>query len=180
MKKISLLLLLPLAMLFSCAPEAKKALPSIPAGSYTAILNPETSTLTKDDSTEPISVNLKSEENKNVTYSLELGNPFYLHASEPEFVLVGNAYIKSISTYKVDRLIVDFFGKKGTFFDVYASNDGSGNKIDYHESTVKPYDEEGGGKVYEYPIDSTGWMIKNGTTDRKPAFYSITIVFTVE
>ena len=179
MKKL-LLFIIPMMLMASCAPEAKGTLPTIPAGSYTAILNPETSTLTKDDSTKPISVNLKSEENKDATYSLELGAPFYLHASEPEFVLVGDAYIKSVSTYKVDRLIVDFFGKKGTFFDVYASNDGSGNKIDYHESTVKPYDEEDGGKVYEYPIDSNGWMIKNGTTDRKPAFYSITIVFTVE
>ena len=173
-----LLCLLPALLLVACQPEPAKPLPGPDPETVTVTLLPTNSGLVNDDSTSVISVSLDIKEHEE-KYQLDFSSGCYLHSSHPEFVIKSGSYFKSVSNYHVDRLIVDFFGGKGTFFDVYASNDGSGEKVMYHSSEITPIDKDGGGVVYEYPIDSSGWMIKNNTTDNKAAFYSVTIVFSL-
>ena len=177
MKK--LFLLLPVILLaVSCKPEANDFLPAIPEGSLKASLNSSNSGLTKDESTSELQVALVVADSTQ-TYSVKIGVPCYIHTSFPEIVMKSGAYFKSVSEYRVDRLIVDFFGSKGVFFDVYANKEGTGATVGYYKSTVTSSDVEGGGMVYEYPINSTGWIIKNNTENNKPGFYSVTVVFSV-
>lgn len=173
------LIILPLTLLlFGCKPDPSPALPPVEPETLQAVLNPTTSTLTSEDSKTAIPVNL-SVSGKSETYGVEIGAPCYLHSKHPEIVMKAGGYFKSISTYHVDRLIVDFYGAQLGYFDVFATNDGSGNPVQYHNSSVAPIDPNGGGVVYEYPIDSNGWMIKNTTENNKPGFYSVTIIFSL-
>ena len=144
---------------------------------YTATLTKGNCGLTTDDSTEEIVATIKSKQDSEVDYSVKIGAPCYLSDKYNEFIMKQGGYIKSNSNYHVDRLIIDFFGKKGTNYDVYANVDGTGEKIAYHESSIQPEDPNDGGIVYEYPINGTEWCISNSTV-YKPAFYSITIVFS--
>lgn len=182
MKKL-LFALLPLVLSVSCAPEPEKPLPPAPENVYTAVLNPSVSTLTHDDSTENITLNLESQEDSEVTYSLMIGAPCYIHNSFDEILIKGDGFFKSVSTYHVDRLIIDCYGGQVGIFDVYPNVEGTGSKVEYHESAVQPIDPQGGGQVFEYPINSNGWLIKrtSGLLDKqKPGIYSVTVVFEIE
>jgi len=179
MKK--LLVLIPfLLVAAACGSKPKEPLSPTEA-SYNAKLTPELSTLTSDDSTEKVSVSIASNEDANVKYDMEIGNPCYLKTLSnglKEIIVKPGAYIKSVSEYKVDRIIVDFFAGKGVNFGVYASADGSGDALEYHESSIAPVYPEDNGVVYEYAINGNAWCLKNNTEFNKPAFYSITVVFS--
>lgn len=182
MKK--LLILIPLLLLSACAKEPEENLPPIGQNTYQVKIDPASSGLSTTESSENISVNLTSKEDQNVSYQVEFGATCYLNDCHnyPEFLIKLDGYIKSVSTYTVDRLIIDFFGSKGTIFDVYSNSVGTGEPVTYHTSTISPVDPSDGGMVYEYPINANGWMIKrsSGLVDKqKPAFYSITVVFKV-
>ena len=179
MKKI--LFVLPLVMLLgACAKEAQSQLPSVEEKSYTAKLDPNNSTLTTDDSSAAIQVEIASNEDSEVKYKFEIGAPCYLKTLSnnlQEIIIKQNAYIKSVSEYKVDRIIVDFFNGKGVNFNVYANKDGTGDPLEYHESSVAPVYPEDSGKVYEYAINGNEWSLTN-TTNYKPAIYSLSVVFS--
>lgn len=198
MKKLLLLFIFPL-MLVGCAKEPAETLSSLPIDingqssssqsseqessnngpAYHYVkLTPENSGLTNDDSTEIIPLTLDSSVDNSVKYELAITNPCYLHAKFHEFVVKPGACIFSMSEYTVDRLIIDFYGEKGVFFDVYDNNEGKGAALEYHSSTYEPEDSDGG-MVYEYSIQSSGWCIKNNTEFNKPGFYSITVIFLV-
>ena len=174
MKK--LLLLLPVAlMLFGCRQEASEYLPDIPSDALQAKLTKANSGLTTDDSTEELTANLTA---GSATYSVKIGAPCYAHSRFDEFVIKQGGYVKSASTYHVDRLIVDFYSTKGVNFEVFNNAEGTGEKLTEWKSKVETVDSTDGGLVYEYKIESTGWMIKN-TSSYKPGFYSVTVVFTL-
>ena len=195
MKKI--LFVLPLVMLLgACAKEAGSQLSSLSipdsysgepsegeVRTYTAKLTPDNSGLEKDgdgnplDSTAPINLSLPSTQDANVKYDLILGDPCYLSTKAHEFIMKPGSYIKSVSTYKVDRIIVDFFGNKGVNFGVYANSDGSGEALESHVSTIPAEDPDDGGLVYEYEINGNAWYMKNITEYNKPGIYSVTVVF---
>ncbi len=179
MKK--LLLVLPLTMLLgACAKPAQSQLPSVEEKSYTAKLDADNSTLTADDSSAAIQVDIPSVEDNTVTYKFEIGAPCYLKTLSnglKEIIVKQNAYIKSVSEYKVDRIIVDFFNGKGVNFNVYANKDGTGEPLQYHESSVQPVYPEDSGMVYEYAINGNEWSLTN-TTNYKPAIYSLSVVFS--
>ena len=180
MKKI--LLLIPLLLLGSCAKDPGGKLEPPDNDSYSVTINPTSSGLTTTDSTENVSVSLPSDKDSSITYSVEFGKPCYINSDHPEIMVKLDGYIKSLSTYIVDRLIIDFFGTKGTIFDVFANDSGTGTPVEYHSSSVTSIDPNGGGMVYEYPINSSGWLIKrtSGLVDKqKPGFYSITVIFKV-
>lgn len=139
-------------------------------------LDKENCGLSSDDSTSAIQLSLSSLIDSSVTYELEIGVPCYLHSKFHEFVMKPGSYIKSLSQYTVDRLIIDFYGAKGTNFEVYSTADGTGSAIEYHESYNEPEDSDGGA-VYEYPINGTEWSIRNNTDVYKPGIYSVIVVF---
>ena len=111
-------------------------------------------------------------------YDLILGNPCYLSTKAHEFIMKPGSYIKSVSTYTVDRIIVDFFGSKGVNFGVYADSTGEGTALEPHESDITPEDPNDGGMVYEYSINGNAWYMKNITANNKPGIYSVTVVFS--
>ena len=177
----------------ACAKEPQSALPDLSSfttvnsdGSeelvvfYESKLTPNNSSLTKDDSDVVKYVVLQGE-GDNPGYAFEIGNPCYLKdlsSGLQEIVVKPGAYICSNSEYQVNRLIIDFYGGKGTNFNVYNNKEGKGNPLPYHESGVLPQDPNDGGMVYEYAIDGKEWIIKNETEFNKPAFYSITVIFS--
>lgn len=181
MKK--LLILLPLLFVAAaCGKEPVAPLSSIDSDSpevtyYNAKLTSENSLITSEDTTENYQVNIASNEDTTVTYSMEIGAPCRLSSKAHEFIMERGSYVKSISEYKVDRLIVDFWGGKGVNFGVYANADGTGEALEYHESNVTPEDQSDGGVVYEYAINGTAWCLKNITEFNKPGIYSLTVVF---
>lgn len=182
MKKI-LFAVLPMLLAVGCAPEPGAQLPPTPDDSYTAVLNTVSSTLTHEDSVENITVNLASSKSSEVTYSVMIGAPCYIHNTYDEILIKGDGFFKSVSSYHVDRLIIDCYGGQVGIIDVYSNVEGTGTPVAYHESSVAPADPDGGGKVFEYPIDSTGWLVKrtSGLADKqKPGIYSVTIVFEIE
>ena len=160
-----------------CAKEPAEVLSSISETYYQVKLTPENCGLTNDDSSAAKTVTLNPDSSSSIEYSLEIGAPCYLHKTFHEFVMKPGAYIKSIdSQYVVDRLIIDFYGAKGTNFAVYSNSEGAGTALEYHESTIEPEDSSDG-IVYEYAINGNEWCIKNDTEFNKPAFYSIIVVF---
>lgn len=194
MKKI--LFVLPLVLLLgACAKEPGSQLSSLSipdsysdsasegeVRTYTAKLTPEETKLEMVDgqpvdSNAPIDITLKADQDKNVTYDLILGSPCYLSTKAHEFIMKPGSYIKSVSTYKVDRIIVDFFGNKGVNFGVYANSDGSGEALESHVSTIPAEDPDDGGLVYEYEINGNAWYMKNITEYNKPGIYSVTVIF---
>ena len=133
--------------------------------------------LTSDDSTEAFETSLDIE-GKTEKYTFEIGPNCYNHAEYDEFLIKPNGYIKSKSSYRVDRLVIDYFSKKGVNFEVL---DASNNTVAYHESSVTTEypGENDFGAVIEYPINGTSWTIQNTTEYNKPAFYSITVIFVM-
>ncbi len=184
MKKI-LLLTIPVLALMGCAKEAGGKLPEPPEGSYTAVLEASVTTLTSEDSTEPIRVSLISEENSDVKYEVEIGAPVYVKTvststgeSYQEMVVKNGAYFKSISTYKVSKIACDIFEGKGINYEVHNTADGSGEALERHESSLTSTYAEDSGAVYEYEINSNAWSVTN-TSNYKPTFYSVIIYFEI-
>ena len=118
MKK--LFLLIPLILVaVGCAPEPEKELDPIDTSNsevtyYTAKLTPENSLVTADDTTANYTVHIPSVEDPSTVYDIEIGAPMYLSTKAHEFIMKPGSYLKSVSTFTVDRIIVDFFGSKGT------------------------------------------------------------------
>ena len=174
MKK--LLFALPfLALLGACA-EPEEPLPAPSVESKSVKLTKANCGLTNDDSTEAFETSLDIE-GKEEKYVFEIGPNCYAHKTYQEFLIKKNGYIKSKSTYKVDRLVIDYFSGKGVNFEVL---DATGTAVSSHESTVATEfpGEDDKGAVLEYPINGNSWTIQN-TTDYKPAFYSVTVVFSI-
>ena len=174
MKK--LFILLPLLFLVGCAPEAKPALPELDEH-YTATLTADLSTLTADDSTAVINVTVPSKEDSTVTYAFEIGYPCYIKTTpggKHEIILKDNAYIKSISEYKVERLVIDFYNGQGENHAVHAPMDSTA-KVEPHESTITPTEPKDNGVVHEYEINQTSWKVDR--VDRKPGLYYISVLF---
>ena len=184
MKKLFLFTLLPLVMAVSCAPEAKKPLPPVGENTYTVVLDATSSTLTTDDSTSLIEVELHAKEDDSVTYKVEIGAPCYLKTvtdgvnNYTEIIMKEGSFFRSKSDYKVDRLIVDMYNGQGINYEVYNNVAGTGTKLDEHESTVTPVYAADDGAVYEYEVDSTEWSVRR--IARKPGIYSVTIVFELD
>lgn len=179
------LILLPLILLATgCAKEPAIELPSISSNYsesiYSVKLTADNCGLPSDysESTEIVKPEIETEEDKNVKYTFEMGVPCYLTTKAHEFIVGVGSYVKSSSEYKVDRIIVDFFGKKGIHFGVYSNSDGSGEALEYHQSSIPPEDPSDGGIVYEYSVNSTSWCLKNVTEFNKPGIYSITVIFS--
>ena len=181
MKKTFLLSILPLILITGCANEPEDELPP-PEAAYHAKLTADNSTLTLDDSTAPIIVDIPSEEDPNIKYSFEIGNPCYINTKSAvalQICLKPGVSIKSKSNYYVDRLVVDFYGGKGINYEVYNNVNKTGEKVTYHSSSRTPTDPDDYGTVYEYSIQSTGWNIFNATDFNKPTFYYIEVFFAI-
>ena len=174
------LLILPVMFLFvGCAKEPGAPLPPPEESTYTVTLTPANSTLTTADSSAALQVELSAVEDAAVKYTLEIGSPCYLTTKDgfDEIIVKPGAYIKSVSSYTVDRIVIDFFSKKGINQTVYSKADGTGDAVEYHSSTTASVDTSTG-SVYEYSINGTEWSIYNKTEYNKPAFYSVTIIFS--
>lgn len=185
MKKVLLVLALPILLTVGCAPEAKGQLPPPPAGSYTVVLDASSSKLTKDDSSAAYTVELKTLENESVTYKVEIGAPMYLKdvsdgtKTYTEMIVKPGAYFKSKSNYTVSRIRCDIYEGRGINYEVHNKANGSGTKLEEHKSDVTPVYAADSGAVYEYEVNANEWSITN-PTNYKPAFYSVTIIFEVK
>ncbi len=166
------LFILPFAMLLVSCLQPASELPSVNEDSKQVKLTKANSGLTRDDSTTEftVSLDIPGSESK---YEFLIGPNCYAHATYEEFLIKKDGYIKSKSTYHVDRLIIDYMSKKGVNFKVFSGE----TEVASHESSV-PTEypaEDDYGAVLEYPINGTSWSITN-ETDYKPAFYSVTVV----
>ena len=134
--------------------------------------------LTGDDSTEAFQTSLDIE-GTDAKYTFEVGPNCYNHHSYNEFLIKPEGYFKSVSTYSVDRLVIDYFSGKGVNFEVLNA---SGEVVEPHESeTATEYtSQQDKGAVLDYPINGTAWTIRNVTEFNKPAFYSVTVFFLME
>ena len=175
MKKI--LFVLPFAMLLMSCGKVEDQLPSVSADAKTVKLTYSNCGMERDagDTTEALTVSLDIEGSES-KYEIEVGPNCYVHSEYDEFLVKKDGYIKSKSTYHVDRLIIDYMSKKGVNFKVFAGESESSS----HESSVQTEypGENDYGAVLEYPINGNSWSITN-ETDYKPAFYSVTVVFTM-
>ena len=180
MKKCFALLFIPVLSMIGCAKEAGGKLPPPSSESYTVVLDATTSGLTSADSAATYTVDLKAKEDANITYSVEIGGPCYIKTVDgyKEMILKEGCYFKSVSTYKVSRLILDIYEGQGINYGVWGSVEGSGTELERHASDITPIYAADSGAVYEYEVNSTGWKIAR--KDRKPGIYSVTIVFEVE
>ena len=135
--------------------------------------------LTTDDSTEAVQKSLDIE-GSDQKYTFEISANCYNHAKYAgEWVLKSNAYIKSISEYKVDRLVIDYMSKKGFGFGVLDANN---NAVTAHDSNVATEftGENDYGAVAEFPINGNSWKINNTAGDKPGAcLYSVTVIFTL-
>ena len=173
-------MLLPLVFLTGCKEDPKEPLPEPSAGSYTVKLTADNSTLTSTATTEAIRVELPSVEDPNVKYTFEITSPAKLNTKSSvanQIELQPGAVIKSISEYTVEKITVDYFGKKGQNYQVFNNVNHSGDPLETHESSIAPTDPDDGGKVVEFAINSTGWSIYNHTEFNKPTFYYISVSF---
>ena len=179
MKKLLLLIPATLLALVGCKPEPKAKLPEFNGASTS--LTPANSTVTTTDKNNPTTtstfVDLEIPDSPE-TYRVEIGAGCYLKTTSggyQEIILKPGSYIKSVSKYTVDRLVIDYFSKQGENHSVYANNKGTGSKVDSHISEIPATEPDDFGKVLEYPINSNGWMIKNETEFNNPALYYVTI-----
>ena len=176
MKK--LLVLLPsFLLLASCGAAPEDTLPPAKDESFSVKLTKANCGLTNEDSTEAF-VTALDVEGKTIKYEFEIGPNCYIHSEYAEFLIKKDGYIKSKSNYYVDRLIIDYMSKKGVNFEVLNANN---EAVTSHESTVTTEypGENDYGAVLEYPIDGNAWTIRN-TTDYKPAFYSVRVIFSAQ
>ena len=176
MRKQLLLLPFMLFALVGCKEEPATGLPDFVGDIQ--LLTPEKTSLTSADSTASEIVTLTIPDTDK-TYELEISANCKLNTkgAMPQIQLASGSYIKSVSEILVDRLIIDYYGGKGTFYTVYSNNEGTGSKVRDYEppKDLQLYDKDGGGKALQFPINSTGWMIKNETEYNKPTFYAIYI-----
>ena len=132
--------------------------------------------LTGDDSTEAFTTALDIE-GSTEKYEFEVGPNCYNHATYDEFLIKKDGYFKSKSTYHVEKLVIDYMSKKAITFEVLNANGDKVNSVQSEVATEYP-DANDYGAVVEYPIDGNAWRIQN-VTDYKPAFYSVTVIFTM-
>ena len=180
MKKYLLLALLPLILATGCMEEPGEPLPPPSEGTFTVKLTADNSTLTTSDSTEPIQVELPSNEDANVKYKFEITAPCYLNTKSSVSNQIGvkpGAMIKSVSTYKVEKITVDFYATKGQNYQVFNSVERTGDPLEAHVTNMTPVDPSDGGAVYDFEINSNSWCIFNHTEFNKPSFYYISVVF---
>ncbi len=180
MKKPLLLALLPLLFMTGCADEPAEELPPASENTYTVKLTADNSTLTKDDSTEAIQIELASDQDANVKYKFEITAPCYLNTKSQVANQIGvkpGAMIKSVSTYSVEKITVDFFASKGQNYQVFNNVERSGEPQEAHVTNMTPTDPSDGGAVYDFAINSTGWCLYNHTDVNKPSFYFISVTF---
>lgn len=180
MKKHLLLALLPLMLATGCKDEPAAPLPPASEGTYTVKLTADNSTLTTDDSTEAIQVELSSNEDANVKYKFEITAPCYLNTKSAVSNQIGvkpGAMIRSVSTYQVEKITVDFFASKGQNYQVFNNVERTGDPLEAHVTNMTPVDPSDGGAVYEFSVNSNGWCIYNHTEFNKPSFYYISVVF---
>ena len=176
MKKLFLLAALPMLALVSCRPDPKPALPDYNGKEIK--LTAENSGLTTELSTVATTVNLPIPDTTEM-YQLEISADVKYKTTSgghTEIYLSPGSYIKSISTLRVERLIIDFFGRQGTLFDVYANNTFSGTPVEEHLSEIEATEPDDYGQVSEFSIQANGWSIKNNTEFNKPCLYYVTIV----
>ena len=181
MKTIKLFALLPFVLIAGCQNEPSSSLPDPSSDSYTVKLTADNSNLTKDDSTSSIQVELSSKEDENVKYTFEITSPSYLNTKSAVANQIGlkpGAMIRSVSNYKVEKIIVDFYGGKGQNYQVFSNVDHSGEPLEAHVSNMVPTDPNDSGMVYEFAIGANGWSLFNHTEVNKPSFYYISVVFT--
>ena len=182
-KSMKKLLFIPVVVmsLISCGKEPEPVLPPVDKESKYAYINGLTSCLTTENLAEDTqvstSVYYKGEIEEGLTYTFEIGAGAYLKvltSGYTEIQLKNGNYIKSVSEYTVDRLIVDYYATKGVHHKVYVP----GGEIEGHESSVEPVDKDGGGEVLEYPINSTSWSLSHDATSefKTASIYSITVV----
>lgn len=177
MKK--LLLLLPAIVLLGACTEVEEPLPAPSAESKSVKLTTSNSTLTSDPLTEAkqVSLDIQGKEEK---YTFEFSAGCSLHSTYDEFVLKDEQYLKSVSTYKVDRLVIDYMSKKGLTFDVKDANNQS---VTAHESTVatEHSGDDDYGAVLEFTINGTAWSLVNTNTGKAgTCLYSVTVIFEME
>jgi len=180
MKKPLLLVLVSLFLMTGCADEPGDELPPASESSYSVKLKADLTSLSSTETSEPLTVELASKEDENVKYSFEIGNPAKLNTKSSvstQIQLNAGAYIKSVSTYKVEKIIVDYFSKQGTNFQVFNNVEKSGEALSPHKSSIAPTDPEDYGAVLEYEIDSNGWNLYNHTEYNKPTFYYVEVIF---
>ena len=184
MKK--LLFVLPIAtLLFGCEAldnffkKQEEKLPEPEQTTKSVKITADNNGLTTDDSTEAIqkSLDIEGSEKK---YTFEISANCYNHSKYVgEWVLKADAYVKSVSEYKVDRLVIDYMSKKGFGFEVLDSNNAV---VTAHDSTVATEftGENDFGAVAEYPINGNSWKINNTAGDKPGAcLYSVTVIFTL-
>lgn len=169
-------MLLPFLFLFGGCSEPEPELPPVNPEANSVKLTKTNCGLTNDTSISASTVSLDIADKKE-KYEMEIGPNCYAHKTHEEFLIMKDGYIKSRSTYNVDRLVIDYMSKKLINFKVY---DATNTEVAPHESSVPTqYPNEGDfGAVVEYPINGTSWKIANDT-EYKPAFYSVTVYFTI-
>ena len=174
MKKV--LFVLPFALLLGACGKQGEQLPEPEAESKSVKLTKANCGLTTDDSTEAF-VTALDIEGTDKKYEFEIGPNCYAHSKWEEFLVKKDGYIKSKSTYKVDRLVIDYMSKNLITFEVH---DAEGNAVTPHESSVQTEypGESDYGAVAEFPINGNAWSINN-VSEYKPAFYSVTVIFTM-
>ena len=181
MKK--LLLVLPLIALLGACAETEEPLPEPTPTETTEIksvkLTSANSGLTSDNAAQPVQTSLDIE-GRTEKYTFEFSTGCYVDSRYPEFVLKDSNYLKSVSNYNVDRLVVDYMSKKGITFEVKDANNAV---VTSHESTVAT--EHSGaddyGAVLEYPINGTAWSLYNTNTGKAgTSIYSVTVIFEME
>ena len=84
---------------------------------------------------------------------------------------------KSVSTYTVEKITIDFYASKGQNYQVFNNVDKTGEPQEAHVTNTTPTDPNDGGAVFDFSINSTGWCIYNHTEFNKPSFYYISVVF---
>ena len=183
MKKLLFVLAASL-LLAGCAPAPAAELPPVEGETYTAKLTADLSTLGADPSTAATQVEVQVP-GVSLKYKFEIGANTYIKtttAGFKEMNLKVGAYIKSVSTYTVERITIDFFSKPGTLFNVFAKADGSGDALTYHETSITPTEPDDFGKVYEYQPSSTGWCISRRTDileKQTPSIYYVSVTFRI-
>ncbi len=172
------------ALLVGCAPNPARELPPVEGETYTAKLTADLSNLGTDPSVTATQIEVQVP-GVSLKYKFEIGANAYLKtttAGFKEMNLKVGGYIKSVSTYTVERITIDFFSKPGTLFNVYANADGSGETLTYHETSITPTEPEDFGKVYEYEPSSIGWCISRRTDimeKQTPSIYYVSVTFRI-
>ena len=166
--------------LVACQKEPAEPLSSITGETYTVKLTADNSTLTVDESTESIQVEIPSSEDASIKYKFEITPPCYINNKSSVANQIGlkpGAMIKSISNYQVEKITIDYFASKGQNFQVFNDVERTGDPLEAHLTNMTPTDPNDGGAVYDFSVSSTGWCIYNHTEFNKPSLYYVSVVF---